>query len=406
MKIFAVQQANKGAKSGSRLLMVLLIVQSFFAFRVIGRLIRTRHGLRIHPIVHPPLSAPSVTVLVPVLNEEKRLLPCLEGLIQQGDSVTRIIVIDGGSSDGTQELVDTVVKRDDRVRFVAAPATPSGLNGKAWQLAHGAAQLDQSVVWILTIDADVRPSPRLVDSLLAHAAECNVRALSVATRQRLHGAAEGLVHPSMLTTLVYRFGIPGHATTRVDQVQANGQCFLIKRELLQAVGGFGAVTESLNEDVTLVRLIALHGEPVGFYEAGDLVSVTMYEGARETWQNWPRSLALRDALTRWSSLIGLAEVSLVQALPLLAAPNSGVRRGWDDPLTSLNVALVAARLGVLAGTARAYESRPWTYWLSPLCDLAVAGRLWQSAFQRTQHWRGRLVTRRETSRSESIATGS
>jgi dolichol-phosphate mannosyltransferase len=289
------------------------------------------------------------------------------------------------------------MERDDRVRLVSAPAAPPGLNGKAWQLAHGAAHIDERVEWVLTIDADVRPSPHLVGSLLAHAAACGVQALSVATRQRLHGAAAGLIHPSMLTTLVYRFGIPGHATNRVGQVQANGQCLLIKRDLLHAVGGFSAVTGSLNEDVTLARLIAQRGEPVGFYEAGELVPVMMYDGARETWRNWPRSLPLRDALTGWSSLIGLAEVSLVQALPLMAAPISGIQRGWSDPLTSLNVALVFMRIGVLTGTARAYESRPWTYWASPLCDLAVAGRLWQSAFTRTQHWRGRPVTRGERS---------
>jgi dolichol-phosphate mannosyltransferase len=81
---------------------------------------------------------------------------------------------------------------------------------------------------------------------------------------------------------------------------------------------------------------------------------------------------------------------------LLLVPVSGFRRGWNDPLTSLNLMLIATRIGVLAGTARAYESRPWTYWLSPLCDLAVVARIWQSSFQRTQPWRGRLVTRGET----------
>jgi dolichol-phosphate mannosyltransferase len=395
MRRLSIQQANTKAKSGGRMSMILLIVQGIFAFRVIARMLRTRNGLRIHAVADRAPTTASVTVLVPVLNEEKRLLPCLEGLVQQGDSVEQIIVIDGGSSDGTQELVDTYMERDDRVRLISAPAAPPGLNGKAWQLAHGAAQIGEQIEWVLTIDADVRPSPHLVNALLAHAAECDVRALSVATQQRLQGAAEGLIHPSMLTTLVYRFGIPGHATNRVGQVQANGQCFLIRRELLHAVGGFGAVTESLNEDVTLARLIARHGEPAGFYEAGDLVSVMMYDSAQETWRNWPRSLPLRDALTPWSSVIGLAEVSLVQALPLLAAPISGLRRGWNDPLTTLNLGLIATRCGVLAGTARAYESRPWTYWLSPLCDFAVSGRLWQSAFTRTQHWRGRVVTRGE-----------
>ncbi len=41
------------------------------------------------------------------------------------------------------------------------------------------------------------------------------------------------------------------------------------------------------------------------------------------------------------------------------------------------MALVAVRLGVLFGTARAYRRLPWTYWLSPLSDLPVALRIWR-----------------------------
>src|SRR5215204_5584856 len=324
MKGLSSQHANKPLKFGSLLTMLLMVIQAFLAFRVIGRMIRTRGGQRIESPRDCASDISNVAVLVPVLNEEDRLLPCLDGLAQQGISVGKIVVIDGGSTDSTQALVARAADRDDRIQLLIAPTPPLELNGKAWQLARGEAEIDEAVEWVLTIDADVRPSAGLVDALLAHAASCRVRALSIATRQRLRGSAEGLVHPSMLATLVYRFGIPGHATDHVDQVQANGQCFLIRRDLLQAVGGFSAVTRSLNEDVTLARLVARHGEPVGFYEAGELVSVTMYAGARETWQNWPRSLALRDSMTQWSSLVGLTEVSLVQALPLLLAPISGL----------------------------------------------------------------------------------
>lgn len=389
------KQANTWIKSTTSLTTLLMLIQAFFAVRVVWRLISTRGGVSITPVSDHDDSAGNIRVLVPVLNEVKRLAPCLEGLAQQGDAVSEIVIIDGGSTDGTQELVTRFAEADARINLVTAPPAPTGSNGKAWQLAHGVAKSDPTTEWILTIDADVRPAPLLVESLLAHAERNHLRALSVATTQQLTGAAEGLLHPSMLTTLVYRFGIPGHATKRVEEVQANGQCFLVTRELLDAVGGFGAVTGSLNEDVTLARAIARHGEPVGFYEAGDLVSVTMYANWQETWQNWPRSLPLRDGFTRWSSLIGLTEVSLVQALPPWVALASGNRLGWKHPLTSLNLALLITRVGVLAGTARAYRSRPWTYWFSPLCDLAVAIRLWQSAFRRTQRWRGRSITRGE-----------
>jgi dolichol-phosphate mannosyltransferase len=51
------------------------------------------------------------------------------------------------------------------------------------------------------------------------------------------------------------------------------------------------------------------------------------------------------------------------------------------------------RLGVLCGTARAYVDRPWSYWLSPLCDLPAALRIIQSALTRRHTWRGRSYVR-------------
>ena len=62
-------------------------------------------------------------------------------------------------------------------------------------------------------------------------------------------------------------------------------------------------------------------------------------------------------------------------------------------LLAVTGALTALRLGTLGGVARAYTNRPWTYWLSPLCDLPIALRLWQSALRRTHTWRGRTLTR-------------
>ena len=55
--------------------------------------------------------------------------------------------------------------------------------------------------------------------------------------------------------------------------------------------------------------------------------------------------------------------------------------------------LAITRLGVLAGTARAYRRVPWSYWLSPLCDMPVACRLWLSMMQRRHVWRGRVLAR-------------
>ncbi len=118
----------------------------------------------------------------------------------------------------------------------------------------------------------------------------------------------------------------------------------------------------------------------------------MYGGWRDAWENWTRSLPMRDRFSRRAGDRGLAEVLLVQALPLWLAPVLTRRYGRRHPATILNVALACTRLGVLAGTARAYERRPWTYWLSPFCDLPVAIRLLLMARRRTHVWRGRRLT--------------
>lgn len=341
----------------------------------------------------PAAGEEQVSVIVPVLNERDRLSPCLEGLLTQSLEVAEILVVDGGSGDGTQQLVCAYAARDARVRLVDASPIPSNWNGKAWGLQVGLRTAQPGSQWILTIDADVRPGELLTRALLGRAKRAALAALSIATLQEIEGFGEGLLHPSLLTTLVYRFGIPGKVYRRVSEVQANGQCFLFRREALDACGGFVKAYDSVCEDITIARTLVASGYPVGFFEAGDLVSVKMYDGWRDAWRNWTRSLPMHDRYAGIHTLPGWLEVMLVQALPLpifLYCMVARTKRGW---LTLLNGVLAAVRIGVLIGTARAYRYRPWSYWLSPCCDLPVAIQLGRSAMRRQHVWRGRVLVR-------------
>jgi dolichol-phosphate mannosyltransferase len=243
------------------------------------------------------------------------------------------------------------------------------------------------------VDADVRPKAPLTSALLVQAKRAGLVALSVATLQEIESVGEGLLHPSLLTTLVYRFGMPGKVIRRVSEVQANGQCFLFRRDALEACGGFEGTRHSVCEDITIARTLVAAGYPIGFYEAGDLVSVKMYADWRDTWRNWTRSLPMHDRFSGINTLFGWLEVALVQGLPLplmLFLLTARIRHSW---LMMLNSILLAMRIGVLFGTARAYQRRPWSYWLSPLCDLPVAVKLARSAVQRRHVWRGRVLIR-------------
>jgi dolichol-phosphate mannosyltransferase len=98
--------------------------------------------------------------------------------------------------------------------------------------------------------------------------------------------------------------------------------------------------------------------------------------------------------------VGLLEVTFAQALaPLTAlallATWRSSRSPLRAPLLGVTLALTALRLGTLLGVARAYTRRPWSFWLSPLCDLPVALGLWTSALRRRHEWRGRTLVRGE-----------
>jgi dolichol-phosphate mannosyltransferase len=340
-------------------------------------------------------SSERISVILPVLNEASRIEPALRSLIAQPEEVQEILIVDGGSNDGTQSIVARFNAKDPRIRLLDASPVDRHWTGKAWGLNFGLQHSDPMCRWILSVDADTRVYPLLARSLLAHAKRTGVSTFSVATQQQLSGKLEALIHPPMLTTLVYRFGAPGTATHDIHRVQANGQCFLSRRAVLSRDQAFSAAKTSLCEDITIARRIAECGENVGFYEAErNLIDVRMYGSWRETWENWPRSLPMRDQYFGWREGVGLVGVLVFQALPL---PLLLLGLAFGAPIWFLTLVgfLSALRIGVLFGVARAYPNRPWTYWLAPVCDLPVVARIIQFALKRRHSWRGRTYIRRK-----------
>jgi dolichol-phosphate mannosyltransferase len=377
--------------------LLLGVLQAILAARVLMRMAKTSRGRTVEACDQPLPGR--ISVLVPVLNEATRIAQCLADLIAQPEEVAEILVVDGGSVDQTRSIVDSYRLRDTRVKWIDASPVDSRWTGKAWGLHFGLARSGSSSQWILCIDADVRIGAKLARSLLAHAISTGISTFSLATRQHLSGAAEAIIHPAFLTTLVYRFGQPGTVCRNPHQVQANGQCFFSRREILLRTGAFAAAQASLCEDITIARRLVASGETVGFYESDDLADAWMYRDWREAWTNWPRSLPTRDQYFAWPETIGLLEVLLVQGFPL---PMLVLSWWLSAPVwfALLNTLLVLIRIGVLFGAARAYHRRPWGYWLSPLCDIAVAVRLIQSALSREHSWRGRSYIRRSGGRFE------
>ena len=373
---------------------LLALVQGVALAVLVARLLP---GRRRPPPVRPRPDASAadgdVTVVVPALDEARRIGPCLAGLGAQGSVVREILVVDSGSRDGTQDIVRAAGTRDPRITLLRDPPLPNGWVGKVWALQHGLAQARGA--WVLGIDADTTPRPGCVGGALAAARDAGYDVVSFAPRFQIDSASERWLQPALLVTLVYRLGAAG-TDADPERVMANGQCFLARRDVLDAHGGYALARASFADDVTLARALARAGRRVGFLDGSRLYDVRAYTSAREAWREWGRSLDLKDATPRarqWGDVVFLLVVQgtpLAALALLLLLEARGVPVGADGlALLATSCALVLVRLLMQFALAASYAVRGVPFWLSPIADPLAALRILLSTLRRPTRWRGR-----------------
>lgn len=91
---------------------------------------------------HPPF----LSIIIPVLNEARVIGECLEKLRRIAGVETELVVVDGGSSDGTRALAEPLADR-----LIAARP------GRASQMNAGAAAATGEVFWFLHADLEAPP---------------------------------------------------------------------------------------------------------------------------------------------------------------------------------------------------------------------------------------------------------
>lgn len=140
---------------------------------------------------------PDIAVVVPTLNEEPYIRAKLHDLrrtVYPSEHLT-LIVVDGGSTDRTAELVQHEIDGGAALQLLCV----DGTRGKAAQLNHALAQLDQEIVVITDVDAILEPTciQELVDVLTGDPQTAVVGA----TVWPASGLAEERLHWSFLNYL-------------------------------------------------------------------------------------------------------------------------------------------------------------------------------------------------------------
>jgi len=293
----------------------------------------------------PAAPAIDVRVVVPARNEAAVAAGCVAALLAQA---TEVVVVDDASTDGTGDVAAAAGARV--IRLDGDP--PAGWLGKPRACLAGAE--GATTEWLAFVDADVVLAPF---ALATMAAATRSTSTSVVGGLECRSFWERLLLPELGLALTQE-GFPAGF--------ASGQCFLVRRDHYEMVGGHGhvAVRGSVIDDRDLALALGGHDARLG----PALMTARMYAG-------WS---PIRAGLTKNSAALHRRPLRHLMWLLVPVA----TRRPWAAVVISAGGRLVA-------GQNPAYGI------LSPLARVVLAALALESLYRartgRSVEWKGRPV---------------
>jgi succinoglycan biosynthesis protein ExoA len=182
-----------------------------------------------------------VTVVVPALNEEHFIGPCLDSILSQDQTNLQVLVVNGGSTDRTGEVVREYAARDPRVALLRRPGeTIAGSLNAGLQAAKGR--------WLVRVDAHSRIPQGYVSALVDHLRSGQWGGVG----GRKDGVATSPTGQAIGAALSSRFGVGNsvyHHGTKVGVVD-HVPFGAYPTSLLRGIGGWDERLEA-NEDFEL-----------------------------------------------------------------------------------------------------------------------------------------------------------
>lgn len=197
---------------------------------------------------------PSLSVLIPVRNEEKNIDRLLGSLTSLAYRNAEFLVYDDGSTDASAQVIRGYEALDNRVRYIGGTDLPSGWTGKNYA-CHNLA-LSAKGDYLLFLDADVIVGYDFLRRAVLYARRHGLALLSMFPEQVMRTAGEKIVVPFMfriLLSLLPLFLIRRCGWTSFSA--ANGQMMLFRGDLYRRYRFHEAVKERLAEDIEIMRLV-------------------------------------------------------------------------------------------------------------------------------------------------------
>ena len=319
----------------------------------------------------------SVSVLIPMRNEEENVKGCLSSVLaQKGLDTLEVIAIDDGSTDNTSNEV----KAFPSVELISGEKLPDKWLGKLWACQQLAEK--SSGDYLVFVDADVRLSDYAVANSISKMGNWDF--ISPYPRQLTSGFVQKIFQPllqwswlsSVPLLIAQKYSIKSMAV-------ANGQFLIIKRDAYFKSGAHAGIKTEVLDDLMLARNLLKQGYKGGVAEASNIATCHMYKNKMELFKGYQKSLWKAFGSVP-GTILAIALLIVTGILPIISTALGSTSGLAAFGLITLSRMISSLRTGSLPNSAIFH----------PLAILMLLGLIlfsWYGKITNTITWRDRTV---------------
>jgi hopene-associated glycosyltransferase HpnB len=321
-----------------------------------------------------PLEFPDVDIIVPARDEAGTIDRAIGSLLAQDYAGTfRIILVDDNSTDNTAALAGAA----SNLQIVRLSSKPPDWSGKLWALNQGLATSRAPLV--LFTDADIAHDARHLSSLVAQILSARLDMVSEMVRLNCTSLAERSLVPAFVYffQMLYPFSRVNAPSSKV--AAAAGGTVLIRREVLDRIGGIDSIKHALIDDVALAGKVKRVGR-IYLGHSALAASVRPYPAFGDIWRMISRTAYTQLHYSAALLAVTLAGLCLVWFVPPMEAIFA---HGWRCVCGLIACGLAAA--SYLPTLSRYGRSKMWVAALPFIALFYMSA----TAVSAINFWRGR-----------------
>jgi ceramide glucosyltransferase len=322
-------------------------------------------------------TTPTVTILKPLHGDDAGLVDNLMSFVEQRYAGAVHIVC------GVADARDPAVAVVERLRVsldLIIDATLHGANRKVSNLINMAPSIRHEVV--ILSDSDIRVAPDYLARVLAALQQPRVGAVTCL----YHGVAASDPWSQLGALFINAHFLPSVVLGLASGLAQPcfGSTIALRRSTLDAIGGFAAFADRLDDDYAIGAAVRERGEVVAIppFTVAHLCSEASLV---ELWRHelrWARTIR---------NIAPLGHAGSVVMHPLAWALGALALTPWSGllmPAAATTTAAILCRVALLRSVARGFGLPPQPYWLMPVRDLLSFMVFVASFLGRDVSWKG------------------